>query len=54
MKTHLCLRISELCPMDSFIGQSQNKNSWLIKLILILDKEVSVNLPLEDISKHFP
>ena len=26
IKTHLCLEISELCRMNNFIGQSQNKN----------------------------
>ena len=40
--------------MDSFIGQSQNKNSWLIISISILDKGVYINLPLEDISLDFP
>ena len=40
IKVYLCFRINELCRMDNFIGQSQNKNSWLIILISILDKEV--------------
>ena len=31
---------SELCQMENLIEQSQNKNSWLIILTLILDKEV--------------
>ena len=39
--------------MDNFIGQSQNKNSWLIIPTIILGKKVQVNLPLEDISIHF-
>ena len=31
---------SELCRMDNLTEQSQNKNSWLIILTSILDKEV--------------
>ena len=35
--------------------QSQNKSSWLMILISILDKEVClVNLALEDTSIYFP
>ena len=39
--------------MDNFTGQSQNKNSWLIVSVSIVDKEVSENLTLEDISIYF-
>ena len=34
------LEKSELCRMDNLIEQSQNKNSWLIISISILDKEI--------------
>ena len=38
IKAHLSLRISKLCWKDSFIGQSQNKSSWLIISVSILDE----------------
>ena len=34
------LENSELCWMDNLIEESQNKNSWLIILTSVLDKEV--------------
>ena len=40
--------------MDNLIEQSQNKNSWLIISISILDKKSLVNLALEDTSIYFP
>ena len=40
MQAPLCLKIGELYRMDHYIGQTQNKISWLIVSVSILDKEV--------------